>query len=153
MLDSIADFILPFGRMGWKGETMLNSLLSRNGPPKTALPSEGELYKIVTVSGYAFELYYGYYEECDRENPDVEPMPLYPDFLRNPQYTDDGLPFVTKMQDACKSYKGKAAREKDCAECEYYKHGDDFIGMCSCPKNKRTVARTADRHFVEEDFK
>ena len=99
---------------------------------------EGELYKVVNLHGHTFELYYGYYEECDRQNPAVEPMPIYPDFIKCPKYTYQGFPFVTKMQDCCKHYKGKAVKECDCAECEYYLHGDELIGVCVCPHNKKT---------------
>ena len=71
---------------------------------------EGELYKVVTVFGKTFELWYGYYEDYERENPTVEPMPIYPNFRKEPLYTDEGTPFVTMMQDACPYYKG----EKNC---------------------------------------
>lgn len=104
-----------------------------NAPPQ----SEGALYRIIEIFGEVFEIYYGYYEECERENPNVEPMPIYPDFLINPQFTKDGYPFVTKMQDACRFYKGKPSKFSECAECSYYRHGDDFLGICGNDKNKR----------------
>ena len=92
--------------------------------------SEGELYKRLEIFGRAFEIFYGYYEECERDNPQVEPMPIYPDFIINPQFTEDGHPFVTKMQDACGYYKGKISMYPECAECKHYRHGDDFLGIC-----------------------
>lgn len=98
-------------------------------------PKEGDLYKVVNLHGHIFELLYGYYEDCERNNPNVDPMPIYPDFLKEPRYTPEGLRFVTKMQDACKHYKGCAATEKDCAECEFYQHGDELLGVCVCPQN------------------
>ena len=99
---------------------------------------EGELYKTVTLHGRRFSLYYGYYEECDRENPLCEPIPIYPDFLKEPQYTDEGEPFVTMMQDACERYRGDAKRTSDttCEECKYFQCGEDWFGICQCPKNK-----------------
>lgn len=99
--------------------------------------TEGELYKILHIQGRSFPLVYGYYEECDRQNPEVEPMPIYPDFTQQPQYTDDGFPFVTKMQDACRFYQGKARKCCECAECQYYLQGEELIGICTCLQNKR----------------
>lgn len=109
--------------------------------PHSAAPSasqnqEGELFKIIHAHGKLFPIYYGYYEECDRVNPAVEPMPIYPDFITEPQYTQEGFPFVTKMQTACAHYRGRSAKEQDCADCEYYKHGDELLGICICMKNR-----------------
>ena len=102
-------------------------ILGRDSAPPQ---SEGKLYKSLDVFGQAFEIFYGYYEECERDNPHVDPMPIYPDFIINPQFTSDGYPFVTKMQDACGYYKGKISKYPECAECEHYRHGDDFLGIC-----------------------
>ena len=113
---------------------MLRSILTPNG---VISHSEGELYKRLEIHGHVFEIKYGYYEECDRANPLVEPMPIYPDFTVNPIYTDDGFPFVTKMQDLCEHYKGKDGVDNGCAECEFYKHGDELIGICTCINNKK----------------
>lgn len=104
--------------------------------PLSSHHTEGDLFKIIYVHGKLFPIYYGYYEDCDRHNPAVEPMPIYPDFVTNPQYTEEGFPFVTKMQTACSHYRGRAAHERDCAECEYYKHGDELLGICVCMKNR-----------------
>ena len=119
---------------------MLNSLFLQDVAEKPYI-KEGDLYKTVNLYGHIFELYYGYYEECERHNPLVEPMPIYPDFIKEPKYTDEGFPFVTKMQDACKHYKGSRSKFNDCAECEYYKHGDELIGICTCLKNKHSLSR------------
>lgn len=117
---------------------MIRSILSPDEITTGSVHSEGELYKILNIYGNVFEIKYGYYEECDRNNPVVEPMPIYPDFIKNPVYTDGGLPFVTKMQDACQHYIGKEITDKGCAECEHYKHGDELIGICTCFNNKKT---------------
>ena len=61
-----------------KGENMLSYLKKNEAPP----PTEGALYKTVEIEGKRFSLYYGYYEECDRENPFCDPIPIYPDFLK-----------------------------------------------------------------------
>ena len=86
---------------------MLTSLFDTQNVPKEEEHREGELYKVVTVFGKTFELWYGYYEDYERENPTVEPMPIYPNFRKEPLYTDEGEPFVTMMQDACPYYKGE----------------------------------------------
>ena len=102
-------------------------------------PSEGDLFMTVAVGGYTFDLRYGYYEDYERENPAVEPMPIYPNFKKKPLYTDEGTPFVTMMQDACKSYRGDTKRTPDttCAECKYFRRGEEWFGICTCPRNKK----------------
>ena len=102
--------------------------------------TEGELYKEVELYGRTFALYYGYYDECDRQNPLCEPIVIYPDFLKEPVYTEEGEPFVTMVQDACKSYRGETKRTPDttCADCKYFERGEEWFGICLYPKNKRT---------------
>lgn len=113
---------------------MINTLLGKD--VKAPAHKEGDLFKKLLVFGEDFEIFYGYYEDFERQNKEIEPMPIYPDFLKDPKHTADGFPFVTKMQDGCKNYKGRPNRYTECAECEFYKHGDDFIGICICPQNK-----------------
>ncbi len=98
------------------------------------MPREGDLYKRITVSGKTFELYYGYYEEFEREYND--PIPLYPDFSRQPCYTDDGEPIVTGMQDPCPYYNGKESGDS-CASCRFFENREELFGICTCPKNKK----------------
>lgn len=101
--------------------------------------AEGDLYKTVELRGRTFTLYYGYYEECDRQNPLCEPIVIYPDFPASPVYTDDGEPFATVMQDACNNYRGESKRTPNttCAECKYFQRGEDWIGICRCPKKRK----------------
>ena len=113
---------------------MLKQLLARNTPLGTA-PKEGDVYKVLHIHEHKFELLYGYYEAQERENPEIDPMPIYPDFLKEPCFTKDGLPFVTKMQDVCEHYSGKNSCYCECADCSFYSHGDDLIGVCACPSN------------------
>lgn len=101
-----------------------------------ASPREGDLYKQVTVAGKTFELFYGYYEEFERYGKYNDPIPIYPNFIAKPEYTDDGIPFVTKMQDICQHYQGKATGDS-CAQCAHFQKGDDLIGLCRCPHNQR----------------
>ena len=115
---------------------MFSKLIQNDLPQQKTVPKEGDLYKVVNTYGRTFELRYGYYGECDRKyDPDV----IYPDFIKEPVYTDDGTPFVTMMQDACRSYKGDAKRTVDttCADCKYFERGEEWFGVCTCAKNQR----------------
>ena len=100
---------------------------------------EGDFYKLISTCGKVFELRYGYYEECDRQNPLCNPVVLYPDFLKEPVYTDCGEPFATMVQDACKCYRGETKRTLNttCAECQYFQHCEDWIGICKCGLRQR----------------
>lgn len=100
-------------------------------------PKEGDIYKVIKLHEQQFELRYGYYEECEREDPTQEPMPIYPNFLDLPMFTPEGFPFVTKMQDVCPHFDGVPSSFSECAECGFYCHGDDLIGICSCPARKQ----------------
>ncbi len=100
-------------------------------------PKEGDLYKTVTIAGKTFELYYGYYEDFERHAEDSEPMPIYPDFKKNPSYTDDGAPFVTAMQDPCEHYEGRKKGDS-CLECKHFKACKELFGLCTCESNQRS---------------
>ena len=118
---------------------MLSGLFQNNIQPAEVTHEEGELYKVVTTFGKTFELRYGYYEECDRQSPLCNPVVIYPDFTKEPLYTDEGTPFVTMMQDACPYYKGEKKKTQDstCDECKYFGHGEDWFGICTCPRNTK----------------
>lgn len=98
---------------------------------------EGELYKSLTLYGRRFDIYYGYYEDCDRENPLCDPLPVYPDFLKTPLFTEDGEPFVTVTQDACEHFSGAGGRTADstCGDCLHLCTGDGWIGICAYGKD------------------
>jgi hypothetical protein len=93
---------------------------------------EGDLYKVINTFGKTFELYYGYYEEQDRYGKYNEPIEIYPDFRKNPIYTDDGLPFVTAMQDTCEHYIKIKDTTDRCIDCKYYQKGEELFGLCKC---------------------
>lgn len=97
---------------------------------------EGTLYKTLNIYNRTFEILYGYYEDYERESDMAEPIPIYPNFLKNPLYTNEGRPFVTKMQSLCEYGKSRFA-EGCCADCPHYIHGEDLIGICGCDKNRR----------------
>ena len=115
---------------------MLSQLFLQESPP-SATPKEGDVYKVLQIHQRQIELRYGYYEAEERENPEIDPMPIYPDFLKDPWFTEEGFPFVTKMQDVCDHYQGKDADYCECAECKFYSHGDDLIGICICPQRQQ----------------
>ena len=121
---------------------MFTTLYENENKPNVTAHEEGELYRVVTTYGKTFELRYGYYGEKDRQNPMCDPAVIYPDFTVEPLYTDGGEPFVTMMQDACNCYKGKNKRTQDttCEECQYFQHGEEWFGICTCAKNKKASA-------------
>lgn len=100
--------------------------------------NEGRLFKRIELRGRVFEIYYGYYEEKDRESPYNESIPIYPDFKKFPVYTDDGYAFVTAMQDKCTNYKG-SPRADSCISCAYFKFGCDLIGICQNKNDKENI--------------
>jgi len=99
--------------------------------PEREAIKEGELYRIITLFGKTFELRYGYYGDSDRP---FEPDVIYPDFTKEPVYRDDGTPFATMMQDACRHYRGTESKTDDttCAECIYFTRCEEWFGVCTC---------------------
>lgn len=114
---------------------MLTKFLQGEG--QEAIPKEGDFYKEVTVFGKTFRLRYGYYESFERESPFNDPMPIYPDFIKEPHYTAEGEPIVTAMQDTCEFYHEKNDEDSSCADCAFFEPGEDLFGVCRCPQNKR----------------
>lgn len=116
---------------------MLTKLLGYDTDKAPIVPKEGDLYKVITVHGKTFEIRYGFYEESDRNSSFAEPMEIYPDFVKQPQYTDDGVPFVTAIQVPCESFSGTRDENSICEECVFYEHCEELLGICNCPKNKK----------------
>ncbi len=98
---------------------------------------EGDLYKVLTAHGVTFELYYGYYDEIDRQNPNVEPMEMYPNFIENPEYTAEGIPFVVAMQKPCRHFKGDPEEDNTCYQCSYYEKCEELLGVCRCNSRRK----------------
>ena len=113
--------------------TKLLTLNTEKKPP----PREGDLFKIIDLYGTIFEIRYGYYEERDRCNKRAEPMEIYPNFIKEPKYTEDGSPFATAMQESCEHFKGKRNEDSTCDDCAFYQHCDELLGICLCPKKKK----------------
>ena len=102
----------------------------QSAPQKNPEHKEGELYKIIEAHGKTFEIYYGYYDEADRQNPYVEPMEMYPNFLLTPIYTEEGIPFAVAMQSPCKHCKGEDDVDNTCYQCAYYEKCEELLGLC-----------------------
>ena len=96
---------------------------------------EGDLYGVVRVFGKTFEIYYGYYEEYDRQSRYNDPVPIYPDLIKNPQYDAKGRPIVTEMQIACEHYRGHE-QEDSCGRCLHFQKGERLFGLCRCEQRK-----------------
>lgn len=107
-----------------------------HGMMRPPTSKEGDLYKEVTVGNKTFRLLYGYYESFERESPFNEPMPIYPDFLKEPHYTADGIPIATAMQNVCAFYSGKNDEDSSCSDCVFFQPNEDLFGLCNCPQNK-----------------
>lgn len=107
------------------------------------LPKEGDLYKIYVIDDHIFEIRYGYYEENERGR--VEPLPVFPDFLKHPVYTATGDPVTSLIQVSCEHYspKEKSSCEYWCGDCIYYGGGKVEMGICLCPRRKRESEKTA----------
>lgn len=113
---------------------MLSKILIQ-GAERTSMPKEGDLYKEVTISDKTFRLQYGYYEKFDREGIFNEPIPIYPDFLKEPHYTNEGIPIVTAMQNICNYYNGKNDEDSSCSDCSFFQRCEELFGLCNCPQN------------------
>ena len=105
-------------------------------------PKEGDLYKVIVAHGKQFEIYYGFYEEIDRQNPLAEPMEIYPNFAKHPQYTRDGFAFATAMQTPCKHFllgRGQDDVDNTCMHCQHYTACEELLGVCKCKHNKKQI--------------
>ena len=105
--------------------------------PKVMPPKEGDLYRIIRAHGRVFEIRYGYYEEADRQNPLVSPMEMYPNFEKEPVYTDDGVPFVTAIQSPCSHFSGEEDEDNTCYQCAHYEKCEELLGLCRCRARQR----------------
>lgn len=111
---------------------------------------EGDLHKTVVIGDAIFEIRYGYTSEEERSRWD--PVPIYPDFARTPEYTKEGYPFVTAYQDNCLHYtpKPSATNEKWCSDCEHFEKCEEYIGICRCEKKKQL--HISQKRRLQSDF-
>ena len=96
---------------------------------------DGNLHRIVEIDGVEFKIYYGYISDTERDRG-WEPYPVYPDFVKAPQYTADGEAFVTAFQDTCEHYEPRGKGEDWCDNCKLFDKRDKYIGICKCPLNR-----------------
>ncbi|MBO5321240.1 MAG: hypothetical protein J6B22_01360 [Clostridia bacterium] len=122
---------------------MLTKVLMQ-GVEQSPTPKEGDLYKEVTIFGKTFRLLYGYYESFERESPFNDPIPIYPDFIKEPHYTAEGIPIATEMQNVCEFYNGKNDEDSSCSDCSFFQKYEELFGLCNCPQNKRCCKERAD---------
>ena len=118
-------------------ETCMLTKFFMQNTERPPTPKEGDLYKEITVCDKTFKLLYGYYESFERESPFNDPMPIYPDFIKQPQYTANGLPIVTAMQNTCAFFSGKTDEDSSCSDCGFFQQHEELFGLCNCPHNKR----------------
>ncbi|MBQ4153851.1 MAG: hypothetical protein IJE01_01460 [Clostridia bacterium] len=104
---------------------------------QSPVPKEGDLYKEVTIFDKTFRLLYGYYESFERESPFNDPIPIYPDFIKEPHYTAEGIPIATAMQNVCEFYNGKNDEDSSCSDCGFFQKYEELFGLCNYPRNKR----------------
>lgn len=116
---------------------MFEQLFEIDAKSKPPANKEGELFKAMHIYGVTFEIKYGYYEESDRLAMFAEPMAIYPDFQKTPQYTEDGVPFATAMQEPCQWFTGKEDENSTCEDCSYYQGCEELLGICTCEKNRK----------------
>lgn len=116
---------------------MLTKLLNLDTGRAPQVLKEGDLFKVIKIFGKTFEIRYGFYEESDRHTSFAEPMEIYPDFIKEPQHTDEGVPFVTAIQVPCENFSGSKDENSTCEECAFYEHCEELIGICTCPQNNK----------------
>jgi len=116
---------------------MLTSVFESDSDREKPIPKEGDLYKIIEAHGKAFAIYYGYYEDIDRQNPACRPIELYPNFREKPVYADGGEPFVTAMQKPCEHFTGDEDEDNTCYQCACYEKCEELLGICTCMERRR----------------
>lgn len=87
--------------------------------------------RIIRVKGHEFDLYKYY------DNSLGEELINYPNFQENPEYTDDGRPFVMAIQECCQlgePIDPGNADICDCSGCKWFflESPTDAIGVCMC---------------------
>ncbi len=100
---------------------------------------EGELYQSLEIAGTTFHIYYGYYSESERSR--WGPAPIYPDFLREPQFSAQGEPYTRADQDICCHYRPKSSvsGENWCNDCQHFQLHADIIGLCRAQARQQNL--------------
>ena len=93
---------------------------------------EKHLHKVYQVGDRSFPVYLEYDEQMGGN------YPIFPDFEEYPEYTAEGRPFATAVQESCSYAKVKALEAdppNDCSDCVWFyrKYTPyDPIGICMC---------------------
>lgn len=100
---------------------------------ENAKAMDGKLYRVFRCFGREFPVYYQYSDE------DGNAIPGYPDFEDNPQYTEDGRPFVLRTTEGCEYGEAETPGERmgnDCGGCKYFRAESEWVyslfGVCMC---------------------
>ena len=100
-------------------------------------PKEGDLFARACVFGRTVEIYYGSYEDFERNSIYNDPVPIYPDLKLCPVFTDGGERIVTEMQLACEKYSGRPDEDR-CGRCSNFRRGELLFGLCTaCENNEK----------------
>lgn len=100
---------------------------------------ENHPYRTYLVGGKSFPIYLCFDEQMK------ESYPLYPDFEKNPEFTDDGRPFATAEQEICSNGRPREAEGPlpgDCGGCGWFyreKSAYDPIGICMCDQRRKSL--------------
>jgi len=96
------------------------------------MPDLKQPFQIISLGGQTFEIFQEIDEEFDTA------YLIYPDFEKEPLYTDKGRPFATAGQESCEhglSRSKEADFTDDCGGCLWF-HREatpvDLIGICMC---------------------
>lgn len=99
-------------------------------------PREGDIYDVVHVGGHSFVIRYGFYQDSERGVSD--PIPIFPCFLTTPVHTGEGMPLVTRIQDACEHYTAiQGEGDGWCADCVHCQNWQTEIGICQCTHRRK----------------
>ena len=106
-------------------------------------PKEGDVYAIYHVGGHTYIVKYGYYAEQDHQaerEAGEYLVPVYPDFISDPQYDEKGYSLATRIQAPCVFYRPSQpkAPEDWCRDCVYYPSDKAPIGICHCEGRRKT---------------
>ena len=109
-----------------------------------------KLFRVFTVAGREFRIYYEYYEQMGKSYPE------YPDFVSHPEYTEEGYAFAHYVQERCRygtAKDGSPGIPENCGMCRWFRweKPDIPIGMCLNEKVKLTLPLNMRRNEDEED--
>ncbi|MEM5770448.1 MAG: hypothetical protein AAGU32_19505 [Bacillota bacterium] len=94
-------------------------------------------YKVCRVGKRQFPICFEYDQQLN------ESYPVYPDFEQHPEYTDDGRPFATAVQESCPYCSPVAPGgllPSDCGGCGWFFREEtpyDPIGVCMCDGRRK----------------